>query len=259
MTTLKATILGCGSSGGVPRIGNDWGACDPSEPKNRRRRCSLLVDHGGTSLLIDTSPDLREQLLDAEVMRLDAVLYTHAHADQAHGIDDLRALSYLMRRRIPVWADADTLDALSRRFSYCFQQAPGSGYPPILRGHVIDGPLRVAGPGGVLDVIPFAQEHGGVTSLGFRIGPLAYSSDVVGLPEESFAALAGVRCWIVDALRDQPHPTHAHVDLALEWIARVRPERAILTNLHVDLDYHELRRRLPKGVEPAYDGMVIAV
>jgi phosphoribosyl 1,2-cyclic phosphate phosphodiesterase len=259
MTTLRATILGCGSSGGVPRIGNDWGACDPAEPKNRRRRCSLLVDRGGTSVLIDTSPDLREQLLDAGVMRLDAVLYTHAHADQAHGIDDLRALSYLMRRRIPTWADADTLDALSRRFSYCFHQAPDSGYPAILRGHVIDGPLRVTGPGGVLDVIPFPQEHGGVISLGFRIGPLAYSSDVVGLPEESFAALEGVRCWIVDALRDTPHPTHAHVDLALEWIARLRPERAILTNLHVDLDYHDLRRRLPKGVEPAYDGMVIEV
>lgn len=259
MSRLRARILGCGSSGGVPRIGNDWGACDPAEPRNRRRRCSLLVDRGGTAILIDTSPDLREQLLDAEVTRLDAVLYTHAHADQAHGIDDLRALSYLMRRRIPVWADPDTFDSLSRRFGYCFQQAPGSSYPPILRGHVIAGPLRVTGPGGALDVIPFAQEHGGVTSLGFRIGPLAYSSDVVGLPEESFAALAGVRCWIVDALRDEPHPTHAHVDLALEWIARVRPERAILTNLHVDLDYNELRRRLPEGVEPAYDGMVIEV
>lgn len=255
---MKVTILGCGPSAGVPRIGNDWGACDPSEPRNRRRRGSILVEAGGRTVLVDTSPDLREQLLDARVRRLDGVIYTHEHADQTHGIDDLRALAYAMRGRIDVWADPRTMAVLHRRFDYVFDQLDGSPYPPIAvaRQFPLDGTtFSVAG----LDVRPFRQMHGDIDSVGLRFGPFAYSNDVNDLPEESFAALAGVEVWIVDALRYRPHPTHAHLDLALAWIDRVKPRRAVLTNLHVDLDYNVLQRSLPTGVEPAYDGMVIEV
>lgn len=261
-TTLTVTILGCGSSGGVPRIGNHWGACDPNEPKNRRRRCSLLVQQFGpdkksTDVIIDTSPDLREQLIDAGLGRVDAILYTHDHADQAHGIDDLRQLAIEMRKLVDIYADEGTLKTLMTRFSYCFASAPGSDYPPILKAHIIHPyrPVTIHGPGGTLEFMPFTQTHGRITSLGFRCGPLAYSADVDGIPEESFAVLEGVECWIVDALRYRPHPSHAHVARTLEWIARVKPERAVLTDLHVDLDYATLKRQMPPGVEPAYDGM----
>lgn len=250
---MKVTILGCGSSGGVPRIGNDWGACDPQEPRNRRRRCSILVEHGRSRLLVDTSPDLREQLLDAGVDRLDGVVYTHEHADQTHGIDDLRALFLRTGERLKILGDRRTLGVLRRRFDYIFEQIPNSGYPPIARFQEIDGAFSV----GQIGVRPFRQAHGATESLGLRFGPIAYSSDVSDLPEESFEALAGVRVWIVDALRYRPHPSHAHLDLALEWIARVKPGRAVLTNLHVDLDYRTLMKELPEGVEPAFDGMVI--
>ena len=279
--TLRVTILGSGSSGGVPRFGGpdgagDWGACDPAEPKNRRTRCSILVqraheDHGYqhdqvTSVLVDTSPDMRAQLLAARCSRLDAVLYTHDHADQSHGLDDLRVFALQMRRRIPVYIDDDTGGRLIERFSYCFVQPPGSYYPPIL--DKIDMPpcgegFRVAGPSGAIPAAAFLQYHGGVNSLGFRFGGpdggVAYSSDVVGLPEESFAALEGVDTWIVDALQYKPHATHAHLELALEWIARVKPRRAILTNLHIHMDYQTLKRELPPNVEPAFDGMALEV
>jgi phosphoribosyl 1,2-cyclic phosphate phosphodiesterase len=261
--SLKITILGSGSSGGVPRTGGDWGACDPGEPKNRRTRCSILVQQqgpgGSTDVLIDTAPDMREQLLAVGLERLDAVVYTHDHADQTHGIDDLRGLAIMMRRRIPAYLDAATRAGLMSRFSYCFNEKLDSGYPAILAEHHIV-PFRafdIEGPGGVLTVMPFSQEHGRVCSLGFRFGPVAYSSDVNALPEESFAALDGVTCWIVDALRYTPHPTHAHLALTLEWIKRVKPKHAVLTNLHQDLDYRTLKAELPKGVEPAYDGMVL--
>jgi phosphoribosyl 1,2-cyclic phosphate phosphodiesterase len=264
---LEAVILGSGSSSGVPRVGGpdgagDWGACDPANPKNRRRRCSLLVRRksasGETTLLVDTSPDLREQLIDAHVARLDGVLITHDHADQLHGIDDLRAVAYGMRRRIDFYSDADSLDRIRRRFGYCFESPAGSEYPPILTAHAITQPFRafdIAGPGGAIPVHTFEQSHGRISSLGFRFGPIAYSSDVNGLPEEAFALLEGVDIWIVDALRYTHHPTHANVATALEWIARVRPRRAVLTNLHIDLDYETLKRELPAGVEPAYDGL----
>ena len=254
---LKITILGCGSSGGVPRIGGHWGACDPTNPRNRRRRCSILVERGATKVLIDTAPEIRDQLVDAGVGVLHGVLWTHAHADQAHGIDDLRAVALNMGRQVDVYGDRPTLDLLMDRFGYCFVQPSGSDYPPILNGRYIDGSVTIDGPGGPVTAIPFHQEHGRIHSLGFRIGPVAYSSDVVDLPEQSFEVLEGVECWIVDALRYRPHPTHAHVERALDWIARVRPRRAVLTNMHVDLDYEALRKALPAGVEPAYDGMVL--
>jgi phosphoribosyl 1,2-cyclic phosphate phosphodiesterase len=261
---VEARILGCGSSGGVPRIGPegpDWGACDPHEPRNVRTRCSLLVRAGGVTVLIDTSPDMARQLIEARAGRLDAVLYTHDHADQAHGIDDLRMVAINSRARVPVYADSQTLDSLSGRFGYCFKTPAGSAYPPILEARTIPEPpaeFSIPGrAGALLPVTAFAQEHGGIRSLGFRIKGLAYSSDVVGLDEDAFAALAGVDVWIVDALRYKPHPSHAHVEKALAWIARVRPRRAILTNLHVDLDYRSLAAELPPGVEPAYDGMEI--
>lgn len=264
---IEATILGCGSSGGVPRLGGPdgagaWGACDPHNPKNRRLRCSLLVRTGATTVLIDTSPDLRQQLLAVRVKALDAVLMTHAHADQTNGIDDLRPLAQLMGRRVDLYADSGMLAHLMRQFGYCFATPEGSEYPPILTGHVIPEPfqpLAIEGAGGALPVRAFWQNHGRVRSLGYRFGPLAYSSDVNALDDGAFVALEGVECWIVDALRYRVHPSHANVEAALSWIARVKPKRAILTNLHNDLDYEKLRRELPPGVEPAYDGMTIAV
>jgi len=261
--TLSVRILGCGSSGGVPRLGGEdgsgnWGACDPQEPKNRRSRCSILVRQGPAKLLVDTSPDIREQLLAARVTGLDGVLITHDHADQLHGLDELRVLALLGRRRIDLWSDAAGLAGARGKFGYCFETPPGSDYPPILNGHEIPepfGPFDVAG----IPVLAFGQGHGRIRSLGFRFGPLAYSPDVDALDEAAFAALAGVECWIVDTLRYTPHPSHAHLARALEWIARVRPRRAILTNLHVDLDYATLKAELPAGVEPAFDGMELSV
>jgi phosphoribosyl 1,2-cyclic phosphate phosphodiesterase len=262
---LKVTILGCGSSGGVPRLGGaggagEWGACDPANPKNRRRRCSILVERGATKVLVDTSPDMREQLLDARVGRLDGVLITHDHADQVHGLDDLRMLAQVMMRRIDLYAADEALRALKARFGYCFKGSEVGGYPAILEDHVIARPFRdfaIEGEGGAIPVRTFDQDHGTMVSQGFRFGPIAYSSDVVDLDDAAFETLRGVECWIVDALRYRPHPTHAHVEKTLGWIERVKPRRAILTNLHTDLDFEILRQALPAGVEPAFDGLVI--
>lgn len=259
--SYRLTILGCGSSGGVPRVGNDWGKCDPSNPKNRRRRCAALVDkpgeRGRTRLLIDTGPDLREQLLEASVGALHGVLYTHDHADHTHGIDDLRAVVYRMKRRIDVWFDAATRDSVFARFGYCFETPAGRDYPAILQAHdlSIGSPIEIDGPGGPIQALPIRQYHGNIDTVGFRIGAMAYSPDISGLPEDSLQHLQDLDVWVVDALRYHPHPAHFTVDQALEWIERVRPKRAILTHLHVDLDYETLRRKLPRGVEPAYDGM----
>ncbi len=260
---LEFTILGSGSSGGVPRADGDWGACDPADSRNRRSRCSLLVrrlspdgPEEATTVLVDTAPDLRLQTAAAGARRIDAVLFTHDHADQAHGIDDLRAFAQRRRRRIPCYMDAPTHQSLTRRFSYIFEGE--GGYPAICDACALP-PLgqawRIEGPSGAVPVIGFDQDHGGVRSVGYRFGDLAYSSDVVDLPDSAFEVLAGVDVWIVDALRETPHPTHAHVDKALQWIERVRPRRAILTNLHIDLDYARLAARLPPGVEPAFDGL----
>ncbi len=260
-------VLGCGSSGGVPRLNGDWGVCNPANPKNRRTRCSALVSRripgreGTTQVLIDTSPDMREQLLSAQVRRLDAVLYTHDHADQVHGIDDLRVLAYTARRRLPVHMDVPTFETLNSRFGYCFEGA--GGYPAILEPLIDLDPgveVSIDGPGGPISFLCLEQDHGrGVRSLGFRIGNMAYCNDVVGLPDHTLDALKGVRVLIVDALRFLPHPTHAHLELALEWIERVKPERALLTNLHIDMDYEVLCNRLPEHIRPAYDGIEIAL
>ncbi len=261
--TLKFTILGCGSSGGVPRPALGWGVCDPNNPKNRRRRTSFLAERrtpdGVTRVLIDTSPDLREQLLDAEVDWVDAVLFTHEHADHTHGIDDLRGLFINRRKRVPVWLDERVSHIMNARFSYCFTSAPGSEYPPMVREHRMEAykAVTVEGQGGVITALPILQDHGDITSLGFRFGSLAYSCDLSGLPADSVSALEGLDVWIIDALRDKPHPSHLSVSEALDWIESLKPKRAILTNLHTDLDYDELRSRLPSHVEPAYDGLSI--
>lgn len=262
---LDIRILGCGSSGGVPRIGNSWGACDPSEPKNRRTRCSIIlrgVNAAGatTQVLIDTSPDLREQLLAARVSGLDAVILSHEHADQCHGLDDLRALALIQRRRIPVYMDARTAAVVTRRFDYCFEGA--ASYPAILelRGLAESGGVTdIAGAGGVLQLVSLEQDHGAIPSKGFRVGNFAYCNDVVSLPGETIERLEGLDILVVDALRYAPHPTHANVDQALAWIERLKPRRAILTNMHVDLDYRTLKAELPAHVEPGYDGMELSV
>ncbi|HZH26982.1 MAG TPA: MBL fold metallo-hydrolase [Azospirillaceae bacterium] len=253
---MRVTILGCGGSGGVPLIGNDWGDCDPANPRNRRRRCSILVEAAGQVVLVDTPPDLREQLLDANVRHLDAVLYTHSHADHVHGIDDLRAVNWLVGRPMDVYADRETLDDLQSRFDYCFSKPKGTFFArPALTAHEITGPFDING----LEVFPFIQDHGYTRSLGFRFGRFAYSTDVVHLDEAAFAALEGVEVWIVDSTRRTPHPVHAHLEATLGWIERVRPRRAYLTHMNQTMDYDTLMRELPAGVEPAYDGLVIEV
>jgi phosphoribosyl 1,2-cyclic phosphate phosphodiesterase len=262
--TLRATILGCGSSGGVPRTTGNWGDCDPSEPRNRRTRCGLLLQlwrgapgaaKDATVVLIDTPPDINSQLAKVAPHHIDAVLYSHDHADQTHGIDDLRAFFIENQRRIPVWMDAPTRGHLMPRFRYCFEGV--AGYPPILGPiselHAFE-PVTIDGPGGALELLPLAQDHGFSVSLGFRAGPMGYSNDLVAMPEESFAALDGLDLWIVDALREKPHPSHAHLGLALSWIERLKPRHAVLTNLNFDMDYRRLSARLPAGVEAAYDG-----
>ena len=262
---LDITILGCGSSGGVPRAALGWGACNPDNPKNRRRRCSILVERHGaegkTQLLVDTSPDLREQLLGADVQKLDGILFTHEHADHTHGIDDLRGLFIRHRRRLDAWLDEPTSRAMHARFGYCFMTPPGSEYPPILNEHrLVPGkPVTIEGDGGPIAALPVLQDHGDIPSLGFRFGNVAYSADLVGMPDESAAALTGLELWIVDALRHTPHPSHFSLSQALEWIDRLKPKRAVLTNMHTDLDYEALRETLPAGVVPGYDGMQISV
>ncbi|MBR9837903.1 MAG: MBL fold metallo-hydrolase [Rhodobacteraceae bacterium] len=262
MSELRFTILGCGSSGGVPRVGGHWGDCDPENPKNTRRRCSLLVERetgeGTTRVLIDTTPDMRQQLIDAGVGELDAVLWTHSHADHTHGLDDLRQVVFNRRARLPVWADGDTQNSLLLRFAYAFVQPEGSPYPPILDMHTItDRPVTIEGAGGAITFEPFEVNHGSIEALGFRIGDLAYLPDVLHIPEAVWPRLEALDCWILDALRRTPHPSHAHLDLALEWIARARPKRAVLTNMHLDLDYETVAAETPEHITPAYDGMVL--
>jgi len=259
--SLTFTILGCGSSMGVPRVALGWGSCDPNNPKNRRRRCALLVEKTGpqgiTRVLVDCTPDLREQLLDAKVDRLDGVLITHEHADHTHGIDDLRPLFVHMRKRVDIWLDEPTSAALNARFGYCFKTPPGSEYPPILTEHRLTPgqPVTINGQGGAIEVLPVLQNHGDIASLGFRFGNVAYSADIKALPRDSISAMAGLDVWIVDALRKSPHPSHFNLDEALDWIGRIKPKRAILTNLHTDMDYAELRAFLPTHVEPGHDRM----
>lgn len=260
---MRITILGCGGAGGVPLIGPNWGDCDPAEPRNRRRRVSILVDDERMTdgpLLVDTSPDLREQLLDAQVDRIGGVLYTHHHADHVHGIDDLRGLNRRQRAVIPVYGTDETLASVRQRFGYVFEPPSVANgrqwfYKPSLEAHAIRAgePFRAAG----FEVLPFEQVHGSIPTIGYRFGAAAYSTDAVDLPDAAFAALAGIKLWIVDCLGYEPFPTHAHLAKTLGWIKRVRPERAVLTHMGPELDYRQLLSVLPAGVEPGYDGMVL--
>ena len=263
--SLRATILGCGSSGGVPRVGGDWGVCDPRNPKNRRRRCSILLQQGqgadSTNILIDTSPDMREHMLSADVKHIDGVWYTHEHADHTHGIDELRGYFLNQKKRIPVWADSSTGGMLMTRFAYCVTQAPGSDYPPILDlKNIAPGQnLDCDGAGGVISARPFEVQHGNIRALGFRVGDMAYTPDVSDISDSSLGALQNLDVWIVDALRPKPHPTHFSLAETLQWIDRLKPKRAVLTNMHLDLDYDTLRRELPGHIEPGFDGMTIDI
>ena len=263
MSARRFTILGCGSSGGVPRLGGVWGDCDPENPRNTRRRCSMLIEQEGTEgttrVLIDTAPDLRAQLLDAGVGTLDAVVFTHSHADHVHGLDDLRVVVFNKRERLDVWADGDTQNALMSRFAYAFVQPEGSPYPPILDMHTIDGDVTIAGPGGPITLTPFSVNHGAMDALGFRVGGLVYLPDVADIPEAAWPLLMDLDIWVLDALRRTPHPTHAHLDRSLEWMARAAPKQGVLTNMHIDMDYDTLVGELPDYITPAYDGMVLTL
>ncbi len=263
--TLRLTLLGTGSSGGVPRVTNDWGVCDSSEPRNRRRRCSALIEQADkpgnkTSVLIDTGPDCREQLLSANVQSLEAVLLTHPHADHIFGLDDLRQMALTLRRPIDVYMDENTADTVKGGFRYCFEQAEGSSYPAFCVEKRIQpaAPITVNGPGGEIRLQPFEVEHGDINALGFRVNDIAYVPDMKRLlNDHSASVLADVRVLVVDALRRKPHPSHLHLDDTLAFIAEIAPERAVLTNMYCDLDYRTLCDELPAGIEPGYDGMVI--
>ncbi|MCK0167298.1 MBL fold metallo-hydrolase [Jannaschia sp. S6380] len=261
MAFLRFTILGCGSSGGVPRLGGHWGDCDPEEPKNRRRRCSLLVerlgDDGITRVLIDTSPDMRQQLLDAEVGELDGVVWTHSHADHVHGIDDLRMIVFNQRRLLDVWADEPTFAALTARFGYAFATPAGSSYPPILLRHALSGPVTIDGAGGPIEIVPIPVGHGDMAALGLRIGGLAYMPDVKDIPDTALPALRDLDIWVLDALRRRTHPSHLSLDEALAWFERLSPARGVLTNMHVDLDWATVTNETPQNVSAAYDGLVL--
>lgn len=252
---MRVTVLGCGAAGGVPLASGDWGACDPAEPRNRRRRPSILIEAKGLRVIVDTGPDFREQMLGVGGGPLDAVLYTHAHADHTHGIDDIRAFNWAQAEPIDAYGDAETLASITRRFGYAFRPYdPTRGFiRPHLRAHPIEGHFRV----GAIAVVAFAQAHGQVTSTGYRIGDFAYSTDASALDETAFEALHDLDTWVVSCLGTEPHPSHAHLELALSWIERLRPRRALLTHMSLGLDYETLRKTLPAGVEPAYDGLVI--
>lgn len=256
---MQVTILGCGSSSGTPALTTGWGECDPEEPRNRRQRASILVSDGATTVMVDASPDCRAQLLAAETAHLDAVLFTHAHADHCHGIDELRWVNIATDQDLPTYGDRQTLDEISRRFGYAFEPLKLNTeiryYKPVLDQREITGPFTI----GTFDVVPFEQDHGFSTTLGFRFDRFAYSTDVVRMPEEAFDALAGIDTWVVDCFRKTPHRTHSFLPQTLGWIERVKPRRAILTHMGGAMDYRTLCDELPEGVEPAYDGMVLEV
>jgi phosphoribosyl 1,2-cyclic phosphate phosphodiesterase len=262
MAELRFTILGCGSSGGVPRLGGNWGACDPANPRNKRRRCSLLIQRfendGVTSVLVDTSPDMREQLLDAEIGALDGVVFTHEHADHLHGLDDLRMIVLAMKRRLPVYAGPRTKRMVLERFNYVFKTPKGSPYPPILDMHDLGPELVIDGAGGPIKMTTFDVEHGNIDVRAIRVNDVLYTPDISALMGEPDSALADIDCWILDSLRYKEHPSHVNVAQALGWIETYAPKRAILTNMHIDLDYDILQGETPENVTPAYDGLQIS-
>jgi phosphoribosyl 1,2-cyclic phosphate phosphodiesterase len=263
----RFTILGCASSPGVPRLNGDWGACDPENPKNRRTRTALLVeqiapDGGRTVVAIDTGPDFREQMIAAKVQHLDAVLYTHAHADHLHGIDDIRGYFHTQKQRIPIYADPLTMERIRQGFGYCLETPPGGNYPPIVTPHLIealDDGVVIEGAGGRIRFIAHMQAHGDVHSLGFRVGDVAYCTDVSDFPEASLERLKNLDLLIIDALQYTRHPSHLSLEQALDWIARLGAKRAILTHMHTPLDYKTVLEETPAHVEPAYDGLSIEI
>jgi phosphoribosyl 1,2-cyclic phosphate phosphodiesterase len=264
--TLRFTILGCGSSPGVPRITGDWGACDPANPKNKRLRASLLVERirengDKTVVVIDTGPDFRQQMINAQVKRIDAVVYTHAHADHIHGIDDLRGFWLEQKRRIDIYADVDTSERLRQGFGYCFDTPPSSYYPPIVTEHRIHHhiPFVIDGSGGPIEVEPLPQQHGAIISLSFRIGSLAYCSDVSDFPDKTAERLKGLEVLIIDALQYNSHPTHISLEQSLAWIKKLKPQRAIFTHMHTPLDYERVNAETPEHVEAGYDGMALVL
>ena len=258
---IKITILGCGSSTGVPRVGNEWGSCNPKIPQNRRTRCSLLIEkYNGdkkTTIVIDTGPDFRNQMNQANIKKVDAVFYTHEHADHTHGIDDLRMYALRDKSRIGVYASSSTSKNLHDKFGYCFNSNINSPYPPILKMNIIHHAqtYEINGEGGIIKITPFNQVHGNITSFGYKVNNIAYSSDINDVPFESIQFIENSDIWIVDALRWIEHPTHFHVDKALKLIEDFKVKKGILTNMHIDLDYQELNEYLPSNVIPAYDGM----
>ncbi|MGB7431755.1 MAG: MBL fold metallo-hydrolase [Ahrensia sp.] len=263
--TLKVTILGCGSSPGTPRVNGDWGACDPANAKNRRMRASILVQRigpdGTTTVVIDTGPDFRAQMLMANVTNLDAVVYTHPHADHIHGVDDLRTFVLVNRTRMPVWADDVTLARLREGFGYCFETPPGSDYPPILQPRMIDHRtvFEIDGQGGSLTFEPLYQQHGAIHSLGFRIGDFAYCSDVSAFPDETLAQMQDLDTLVIDALQYREHPSHLSLAQSLGVIETLKPKRAYLTHMHIPLDYETVKNETPDHVEPCYDGLVVSL
>jgi len=257
---VKVVVLGSGASSGTPAIDWGWGRCDPRNPKNRRTRPSILVESETTRLLVDTAPELRSQLIEAGERTLDAVLFTHAHADHLHGIDDLRAINRTLNAPLPAYADRTTLDIIGARFGYVFEPLDTGArfyYKPTLIPHALDDGARFTV--GDISIDAFRQDHGFSSTMGFRFGPVAYTTDVVNLSEAAFATLAGVSAWIIGTLTDKPHNTHCDVDKAVAWVERIRPDRSYLSHLGSELDYDTLAARLPPGMEPTYDGMVIEV
>ncbi len=260
---MRIVLLGTGGSAGVPMIGGadgrgDWGACDPAEPRNRRSRSSIVVENAeGTRLLVDTSPELRTQLLDCQVPGVDAILYTHPHADHITGLDDVRLLNRIAGRPLDAFATHETLEELDRRFGYAFRpwQPPGFFRPVLVPREVLPGQIvTVAG----MRVELFEQNHGFSRSLGLRIGGFGYSTDVVELDDAAFAALEGVDTWVVGCfLRQGPHKTHADLGQVLTWAQRVGARRTVLTHMGTDMDWSWLKAHLPQGVEPGHDGMQI--
>lgn len=254
---MKLTVLGCGTSSGVPRIGNDWGACDPSEPRNRRMRSSILIESDGTTILVDTGPDMRQQLLDADIKRIDHVIWTHEHADHVHGIDELRQLYFALGGPIPCYARPRALGEIKQRFQFSFGgQGPYPAYAQgiALADHAALGAVRMR----VADM-----PHGPITSTALRFEhagrSIAYTTDFTALPAQARECVAGADIWVVDALRRREHPTHPHLAQVLGWIATAKPKRAILTHMDHSMDYATLVRELPDGVEPGYDGMEIEI